>query len=214
MLSRFNMAKATAFAGFTGLFTGIYVHHNTVKTNEEFAQKEFERNKELMQFKHNLELEKMDYEYLSSLSIKEALLGKLTELKDVNPSMPNLSLTTTDSVGPVTKALSELNSLNEQKFHISSVLEYIPLPVTASQHFAFSFFMFNVSIFVCLTGLILNHYFKLYGDRYLDTLPEWVLPFAKRYSKVREYSNYYYVVTIFVVNIMSMIGNVIMYVLG
>lgn len=40
------MAKATAFAGFTGLLTGIYVHHNTVKTNEEFAQKEFERKKE------------------------------------------------------------------------------------------------------------------------------------------------------------------------
>jgi hypothetical protein len=46
MLSKFNLAAATVFSGLTGVFTGIYVHHNSVKSNEEFAQREFERKKE------------------------------------------------------------------------------------------------------------------------------------------------------------------------
>jgi hypothetical protein len=94
------------------------------------------------------------------------------------------------------------------------VLEHLPLPVTANQHFAFSFFMFNMTIFICLSGLILNHYSKLYGDQYLEKLPNWILPIAKHYSNLRDYSNNYYILTILVTTIMSTMASMIMYYLG
>jgi hypothetical protein len=241
MNSKLNTAWAIAFTGWTGILTGVYVHNNTVKTNEELTQKNFERQKELIKYRY--ELEQMNHSNDSperrapgpsdwspspgaNSMTKEALVNQLTELKDTNSSMSKLHLTSTDSVGPVTKALSELNYSNVQEPSISSVLEYISLLVTAYQHFAFSFFMFNVSIFVCLIGLVSNsagaghrsepggYYFKLYGDKYMDKLPKWSLPIARSYYKVREYSNDYYIITIFVVNIMSMMGNIILSILG
>jgi hypothetical protein len=227
MLSKLNLAAATAFSGLTGVFTGIYVHHNSVKSNEEFAQKEFERKKELIQFRHDLELERMDYNSLTNILNSETLLNKVSEFKDEHSSLSNQPSISTDSgplarnsplgedsVGSVTKALAESNSVNVQEFNISSVLEHLPLPVTANQHFAFSFFMFNMTVFICLTGLILNHYSKLYGDQYLEKLPKWILPIAKHYSILRDYSNHYYILTIFVTTIMSTIGSMILYYLG
>jgi len=214
MLSKFNLAAATAFSGLTGVFTGIYVHHNSVKSNEELAQREFERKKELIQLKHDLELERMDYDYFTNLLNKENLLEKVSELKNEHSSLSNQPSISTDSVGSVTKTLLESNSFNVQESNLYSVLEHLPLPVTANQHFAFSFFMFNMTIFICLTGLILNHYSKLYGDQYLEKLPNWILPIAKHYSNLRDYSNHYYILTIFVTTIMSTIGSMIMYYLG
>ena len=214
MLSKFNLAAATAFSGLTGVFTGIYVHHNSVKSNEELAQREFERKKELIQLKHDLELERMDYDYFTNLLNKENLLEKVSELKNEHSSLSNQPSISTDSVGSVTKTLLESNSFNVQESNLYSVLEHLPLPVTANQHFAFSFFMFNMTIFICLTGLILNHYSKLYGDQYLEKLPNWILPIAKQYSNLRDYSNHYYILTIFVTTIMSTIGSMIMYYLG
>jgi hypothetical protein len=239
MLSKLNLAAATAFSGLTGVFTGIYVHHNSVKTNEEFAQRELERKKELIQFKHDLELERIDYNYLTNLLNSETLLNKVSELKDEGSSLLNQPSISTgygslahnpqlgkDSVESVTKALlaagprpvacpgGESNSVNVQESNLFSVLEHLPLPVTANQHFAFSFFMFNMTVLICLTGLILNHYSKLYGDQYLEKLPKWILPIAKHYSNLRDYSNNYYILTIFVTTIMSTLGSMILYYLG
>jgi hypothetical protein len=238
MFSKLNLAAATAFSGLTGVFTGIYVHHNSVKSNEEFAQREFERKRELIQFRHDLELERMDYNYLTNLLNKENLLAaglkpvacpggeKVSEFKNEHSSLLNQPSISMDSVESVTKTLlaagprpvacpgGESNSFNVQESNLSSLLEHLPLPVTANQHFAFSFFMFNMTILICLTGLILNHYSKLYGDQYLEKLPNWILPIAKYYSNLRDYSNNYYILTIFVTTIMSTIGSMIMYYLG
>ena len=85
------------------------------------------------------------------------------------------TLTSTDSTGPVTKALSELqNSTIESTPHdsIPSVFEYILLPSTPSQFFGIGLLLFNITIFLCIIGLIVNHYTKLYGEQYKDKLPQ------------------------------------------
>jgi hypothetical protein len=132
MLSKFNLATATAFSGLIGVFTGISVYPNSVEINKELS----------------------------------------LEFKDEENSLLNQPLDSVDSIQSVTKALLESHSVNVQEFHIFSVLEHLPVPVTANQHFAFSFFMFNMTVFICLTGLILNHSSKLYGDQYLEKLPK------------------------------------------
>jgi hypothetical protein len=61
----------------------------SVRSNEEFSQTEFMRKKELIQFKHDLELERMDCDYLTNLSSKNILLDKLSELKGIQSSTSN-----------------------------------------------------------------------------------------------------------------------------
>jgi hypothetical protein len=241
MLLKFNLAVATTFSGLTGVFTGIYVHHNSVKTNEEFNPRK---------------LEQIDSNSLTNLLHSETSFNKVSELKDEPSSLLNQpsiltdsgsldqnSLLGKDSVGSVTKALlaagprpvacpgGESNSVNVQESNLFSVLEHLPLPVTANQHFAFSFFMFNMTVLICLMGLILNHYSperratgpsdsspspgaKLYGDQYLEKLPKWILPIAKHSSNLKDDSNHYYILTIFVTTIMSTMGSMILYYLG
>jgi hypothetical protein len=224
MLLKFNLAVATTFSGLTGVFTGIYVHHNSVKTNEEFYPRK---------------LEQIDSNSLTNLLHSETSFNKVSELKDEPSSLLNQpsiltdsgsldqnSLLGKDSVGSVTKALlaagprpvacpgGESNSVNVQESNLFSVLEHLPLPVTANQHFAFSFFMFNMTVLICLMGLILNHYTKLYGDQYLEKLPKWILPIAKHSSNLKDDSNHYYILTIFVTTIMSTMGSMILYYLG
>jgi hypothetical protein len=126
-------------------------------------------------------------------------LNKIVESNSTNDSpsvIPTLADTTVAQY--LSELLSKLNFLNLQDFDLSSVLQHIPLPVTALQHFTIAIILFNVIIFNSLMSLIVNHYIKLYGDKFISKVPKWSLSIVKYYIKARQFSNYYLIVIIMV----------------
>lgn len=126
-------------------------------------------------------------------------MNKIVESNSTNDSpsvIPTLADTTVAQY--LSELLSKLNFLNLQDFDLSSVLQHIPLPVTALQHFTIAIILFNVIIFNSLMSLIVNHYIQLYGDKFISKVPKWSLPIVKYYIKARQFSNYYLIVIIMV----------------
>ena len=64
--------------------------------------------------------------------------------------------------------------------------------------FSTSIILFCFVTFSALSGLIFNHYIKLYGDKYPEKIPKFILPLMKFYLKLAVYSNSYYITLILI----------------
>ena len=71
--------------------------------------------------------------------------------------------------------------------------------------------MFNLTIFICVIGLIVNYYIKLYGEQYMDKFPKWSLPIVRNYLKLGLLTNYYYIGMIMLSLLFSTITSILIY---
>ena len=96
-------------------------------------------------------------------------------------------------------------------FLIPSILESIPSFTTIYQFFNYSFFIFNLLIFICVIGLVFNHYIRLDKEKYMNKLPKWFLVVIGIFYQPMESEDYENIKVILTFNVISMIVNVIVY---
>jgi hypothetical protein len=92
--------------------------------------------------------------------------------------------------------------INQAGFDFSFLFESY-LEQSTLQLVCITLLLYNVAIFICIIGLIVNHYTKLYGEQYKDKLPKWSLPIVRYYLKLGKLTNYYYIVSIIVSLLLS-----------
>ena len=76
--------------------------------------------------------------------------------------------------------------------------------------FSSSLLLASFAALSALMGLITNYYTKLYGDKYVDKAPKWVLPIINNYLKLVNHSNHYYFIIIFLSQVLIMLISIYM----
>ena len=100
--------------------------------------------------------------------------------------------------------------MNQAGFYFNFLFESY-LEQSTLQLVCVTLLLYNVAIFLCIIGLIVNHYTKLYGEQYKDKLPQWSLPILRYYLKFSQLTNYYYIVSIIVSLLLSISFCIIFY---
>jgi hypothetical protein len=201
MAQKLTTAMATVYAATIAGFTTIYTNH-----------KKLEANKELAILNHNLELKRMNTSSNTPLVTDQSVLQKdslndslgpvtkaLMESENSLTQQPMLSGQTSKfelkSFDTKLDESGSLNSANNAGFDFNDFFESY-LEQNTLQLACVSFFLYDVAILMCLIGLIVNHYVKLYGDKYMDKLPNWSLSLVRYYLKLGQLSNNYYMILI------------------
>ena len=198
MYNKISSTMGTIITGAVTVLGGLYLGERRMTLSKYETQMKHQHEMELADKTHNHTIEIIKYKY-----DREEELMKIKS-----------ALTSTDSTGPVTKALSELHNITTESpsyDSIPSVFEYILLPTTPSQFFGIGLFMFNLTIFICVIGLIVNYYIKLYGEQYMEKFPKWSLPIVRNYLKLGLLTNYYYIGMIMLSLLFSTITSILIY---
>nr|QYC35761.1 hypothetical protein [Apophysomyces elegans] len=191
MKHKLTTAWATVYAATVAGITTVYTHSEKLKGNKDLA---------LMN--HNLEIERMKNQ-MESTSMNSVKIVKET----LNGSVP--SSTQTSSTDIVENKLKDLivgdsNTYNKAGFDLDTLSDS-SLEFSTLQLVSITLFLYDIAILICLIGIIVNYYIRLYGNEYKEKLPKWSLPIIRYYLKLAEYTNYTYVLSIVMSLILSML---------
>jgi hypothetical protein len=224
MTSKLVSALSPIFTGAITVAAGLYLGERNISHSKDQIHINHKNDMELASMKYKMELDITKYKY----DREEELMKTKSDFLNLLTNDTKSDLISTNSTGPVTQALSELHSyitesppLGENSGprgpesstynSVPSVLEYILVQSNPSQLFAIGLCMFNLTIFICIIGLIVNHYIKLYGEQYINKFPKWSLPIVRYYLKLGQYTNYYYILLIMVSLLFSTMTSFIIY---
>jgi hypothetical protein len=209
MKNKLTTAWATVYAATMASVTTVYTR-----------SMKFETDKELAKMNHKLELERMQYKSDmsdSSLVSNKTMIREDT-LNDLVKPVKQVLTKSTDS--PMQQLISSVNHFNADLSSIKlnptqgNELDSLDLNKTSKASFdldtlfgsfsehttlqlaCISFFLYSLAILICVVGLIVNYYVKLYGNLYMKKLPKWSLLIVRYYLKLGEYTNYSYIITI------------------
>ena len=210
MTSKLVSALSPIFTGAITVAAGLYLGEINISHSKYQIHIKHKNDMELASMKYKMELDITKYKY----DREEELMKTKSDFLNLLTNDTKSDLISTNSTGPVTQVLSELHSsITESSTYnsVPSVLEYILVQSNPSQLFAIGLCMFNLTIFICIIGLIVNHYIKLYGEQYMNKFPKWSLPIVRYYLKLGQYTNYYYILLIMVSLLFSTMTSFIIY---
>lgn len=167
-----------------------------------------EKDKKLDDVLNNLD----KYQKMANEAFKNEtseLSTKLANEQDLNKVSDNDTL---DSLNVKKASLFDLEAFNFNQPRPGETMlplgESVNYPFYAS--FSTAFMLASFATLSALMGLITNYYTKLYGDKYVDKAPKWLLPIINNYFKLVEHSNKYYYIIIFLSQVLIMLGCIYM----
>lgn len=182
MLKKLSMELATIYGAITVAIGSVYNNERNIVENKKNLQ---EKNETLD--RHTETLNKNTEALKEQNRLTEDFQKKLEDYKKHFQEAQNKS----DFKSPE-EFKKELDDLLERP-SINSPFEYSEL-----MSFSTSIILFCFVTFSALSGLIFNYYIKLYGNKYPEKIPKYILPLMKFYLKFSVYSNSYYITLILI----------------
>lgn len=182
MLKKLSLELAIIYGLITVVVGSIYNNERNIAENKKNLQ---EKNETLD--RHTEALNKNTEVLKEQNRLTEDFQKKLEDYKKHFQEASNKS----DFKSPE-EFKKELDNLLE-KYSVNSPYEHLEL-----MSFSTSIILFCFVTFSALSGLIFNHYIKLYGDKYPEKIPKFILPLMKFYLKLAVYSNNYYITLILI----------------
>ena len=209
MLSNFYKYLAILILSIICFLLGLYLHYDRLEKAERLVNKMAMEKQIILEQSHQFELDRLQFEcYNPNLSRTNQTINRLIEMKDYIPIRSDVNPDPIDIFKPLKDLVSNISI---EGYDITPYLNYLPLPVTTLQYFSLYIILLNCIMLSSLLGYMVNESIKIYGDKFKEKFPKWILPFVNSILTMRKYVGYMDLMMIFIALLISMVGCVFIY---